>query len=218
MSAITVSDGLLILATIAGPILAVQAQKWVERASERRNQKRRIFEVLMTTRATRLANEHVQALNMIDIAFVRPKALRQSATEKAVIDAWRLYVDKLSENQKDSDAATLRAWTERCDEFFTDLMFALSNALGYNFDKVQLKRGAYYPMGHGQTEELLKKIQSGLASVLSGGLPLSMRVVEFPVSEEILKLQVEVLERQRDALSGNSLAVTVKASDLEPTA
>jgi hypothetical protein len=91
MATFTISDGLLILATIAGPILAVQAQKWVERATEKRRQRLMIFTTLMNTRATRLAPDHVQALNMIDLVFNG-----KNAKDKAVIDAWRQYMPTCS--------------------------------------------------------------------------------------------------------------------------
>lgn len=42
----------MIIATIAGPILAVQAQKWLERLRERRNRKFCVFQQLMATRAS----------------------------------------------------------------------------------------------------------------------------------------------------------------------
>jgi hypothetical protein len=31
-------------------------------------------------------------------------------------------------------------------------MYAMSTALGYSFDKVQLKRGAYYPVAHSEAD------------------------------------------------------------------
>lgn len=39
-SGFTISDGLIILATVVGPIAAVQAQKWIERSRERANRRR----------------------------------------------------------------------------------------------------------------------------------------------------------------------------------
>ena len=64
----------VVLATVAGPVIAVQTQKWIERASENRNRKRLIFEVMMANRATRLSDDHVKAVNMIDLAFL-PKGI-----------------------------------------------------------------------------------------------------------------------------------------------
>ena len=54
-------------ATIAGPILAVQAQKWIERATERKRTRRAVFYTLMANRATRFHEDVVRALNVIDL-------------------------------------------------------------------------------------------------------------------------------------------------------
>lgn len=43
---ITMSDWLMMLAVILGPILAVQIQKFLDRRSEDRNKKWRCFEIL----------------------------------------------------------------------------------------------------------------------------------------------------------------------------
>jgi hypothetical protein len=60
----------VVLATVAGPVIAVQTQKWIERATENQNRKRLIFQVMMANRATRLSDDHVKAVNMIDLAFL----------------------------------------------------------------------------------------------------------------------------------------------------
>jgi hypothetical protein len=73
-------DWSIIGATILGPILAVQAQKWVEIIRERRGRKLWIFHTLMATRAARTSTEHVQALNMIDLIFM---AVENSANRDA---------------------------------------------------------------------------------------------------------------------------------------
>ena len=62
-------DWIIALATLLGPILAVQAQKWIEGVREQRTRKLRVFTQLMATRAARLSAEHVQAINMIDLVF-----------------------------------------------------------------------------------------------------------------------------------------------------
>ena len=64
-----VTDYLIIAATILGPILAVQIQKYLEGWRESSNRKVTIFKALMVTRAARLTSEQVQALNLIDVEF-----------------------------------------------------------------------------------------------------------------------------------------------------
>jgi len=59
---VTIADALIILATLFGPIAAVQAQKWIERAREKRASKVNIFNTLMATRGIRIASmDHVKA-------------------------------------------------------------------------------------------------------------------------------------------------------------
>jgi hypothetical protein len=58
-----------IFATLLSPC-SQRVQKLIEKHSEKRNIKVNIFTELMATRsAARLSNEHVRALNMIDLAF-----------------------------------------------------------------------------------------------------------------------------------------------------
>src|SRR5262245_486682 len=122
---VTVSDALLIAATLTSPVIAVQVQKFIERVKERRSAQRRIFYTLMGTRATRLAFEHVQALNMIDLEFSGSGWRGLSAKEKEVVDNWRIYADHLNQGGvEDNSEARAQVWFERGDELFTDLLEA----------------------------------------------------------------------------------------------
>jgi hypothetical protein len=198
MAGFSISDGLLVAATLLGPVLAVQAQKFVEMARERRSRKLQLFSILMATRATRLANNHVEALNAIELVF-DPKKRR----EKAVIDALRIYYDKLNEGVGDqADPHAIRAWTEKCQDLFIELLFAMSTALGHAFDRVQLKRGIYYPVAHGEANLAQRVILQGLSKVLSGQQAIPMDVVKFPVSEEAIDLQKEVQKGLLKTFSG----------------
>jgi hypothetical protein len=87
-------------ATVAGPILAVQAQKWVERATERRRARRSIFHSLMANRATRLNDDYIRALNLIDLEF-SPGKLRSGSKDRDVINAWRSLLGELNQGPGD---------------------------------------------------------------------------------------------------------------------
>ncbi len=211
--AITITDALLILATLTGPVIAVQTQKFVERASERRRRKLHIFYSLMANRATHLAPERVQALNMIDLEFRPNRFGYQSAKAKEVTRGWKLLLDEfnggLGENE--TDKSLVAAWNRRCDDLTVDLLFALSNALGFEFSKVELKRGIYYPRGHGELEASQRAILANLVKVLAGEQSLPMRITEFPVSQEALDLQAQLQKGILKALSGEgALNVSVK--------
>jgi hypothetical protein len=199
MADFSLNDGLLIAATVLGPILAVQAQKFVERATEKRHRKVRIFETLMATRATRISLEHVQALNTIDLMFNKGRFPKPK--EKAVITAWRTHLDNLNQSSG-PDEASIKAWGERCFDSFIELMMAMSLALGYDFDPVQVRRGAYLPRGHFDTETTLREIQQGFAKVLGGQQAIAMNVVGFPVDKDAAQLQAKISEHYLKALTG----------------
>lgn len=201
----------MVLATIAGPILAVQAQKWVERLREGSNRKLRVFERLMATRAARLSAEHVQALNMIDLVFYGSYIFgihRRSKTEQAVVDAWREYLDQLSTR---ADAAALAVWTARNDELFINLLFAIAKDVHYKFDRVQLKKAVYSPQAHGDLELEQNMIRKLVLKLLSGKNALKMDVASFPADENALKTQLAANKALSDALTGKgTLNVTIK--------
>lgn len=175
-----IKDIVMILAVIAGPILAVQAQKYIESIKESRNRKLGIFHTLMSTRATRLAQDHVAALNMIDIEFygeTRFGKRSQSTGEKKITNAWKIYNDHL--NSKASDAR-IEAWADKSDELFTSLLYAMAQYLGYEFDEVQLKRDCYRPIAHGDIENDQHKLRQGLVAVLDGKKSIPMAVTYLP--------------------------------------
>lgn len=197
------------VATILGPILAVQAQKWIERLRETRERKLRVFYALMGSRAARTSPEHVQALNLIDLLF-RRKA------EKPIIDAWEAYREHLSQDVEKMTPTQLDAWTSRGNDYFNDLMYAMSTALGYRFTKPQLQRGIYSPRAHSMADIEQQAIRRGAAMVLSGNRPLKMEVTSFPVSEDALKLQKEVQEAFLDTLKQQRVLNVRIVSEDEP--
>jgi len=183
---------LIVIATLAGPILAVQAQKFIERARDAKQRRLRLFYTLMGTRAARVAPDHVQALNMIDIEFYGRRILGsrfQFGKERKVIDAWRIYQDHLNDRVSSEN---IDAWIKRGDDLFVDLLYFISLAVGYDFDKVQLKRGVYSPRAHDENELAQLSIRDNLVKLLSGEKPLQMAVTSFPTSEEAINLQLQV--------------------------
>jgi hypothetical protein len=173
-------DWLIVAATVIGPILAVQAQKMVERIRERRNRKSWVFHTLMATRLARVSPDHVQALNMIDLAFYGSRILgvnRRTKHEQCVLDAWKEYLDHLGTKYEDSQ---LPLWHTKGEELFVNLLFAIAVDVGFSFDRVQLKKGAYSPIAHGDVEMEQTVIRRCLVKLLSGNSALKMDVVNLP--------------------------------------
>jgi len=176
-------DIVVVIAIIVGPILAIQVQKFIERITLKRQAKEAIFKTLMSTRGTRLSLNHVQALNMIDLEFYG-----KQEKNKNVVDMWRLYLDQLSTCPRDIEASDyntkLDAWNAKSSDAFHDMLFVMATTLGYKFDKVLLKRGAYRPTGYGETENEQILIRRGLAHILLGSRSIPIHIVEAPPIKE----------------------------------
>lgn len=181
MGDISVSDRLMIVAVLLGPILAVQAQRLLESLRDRRNRRLAVFHILMATRAARVSHPHVQALNQIDIEFYGRRAFGirfQTPAEKAVTNAWRVYSDHLNNRYPDGELAR---WLDDGDKLFAKLLFQLSRALGYAFDEVELRRNVYSPVAHGRQEAQEATIRNAIESLLTRKTALA--VVAYPPPE-----------------------------------
>ena len=196
-----VTDWLLISATVLGPILAVQAQKWVERATETRRRRLGIFETIMANRATRLAEDNVKALNSIDLVF-RPR-LFPSKKDQAVTSAWRDLFGELTRGLKDeeTDPVLVNAWRGKVNEFYVKLEAAMAAALGFRFTDEELRRGIYYPRGHNEREQAHLVILHSLKLLLTGATAIKMNVTEFPTSPEAVAAQVALTEKMTKAFT-----------------
>lgn len=206
-----ISNWLIIPATILGPILAVQAQKIVENVRQRKGQKLWVFHHLMATRAERVSPEHVKALNIIDLAFYGSRLLgisKRKKTEQSVLDAWHEYHDHLGTQYDENSINILNV---KGDELFINLLYAISKDLGFKFDRVQLKKGAYSPVAHGNLELEQNALRRLAIKVLSGDGNLKMDIQSVPVNEEVLKSNIELHDKLSAALDGSgSLNVQIK--------
>lgn len=204
----------IIIATLLGPVLAVQAQKAVERARERNNRKAWVFHTLMGTRAARVSPDHVQALNMIDLAFYGHRILgihHRTKKETAVLDAWHEYLDHLNTKYEQDDFSL---WFTKGDELFVNLLFSLASGVGFCFDRVQLKKGAYSPVSHGELEFEQQQLRKRTIEILSGEKSLKMDITGFPLNENVLKSQLELQAKFAAALEGSGrLAVELVSSN-----
>lgn len=194
----------IIFATLAGPVLAVQAQKLVELTREKRQRKVQIFNILMATRAARMTNEHVQALNMIEMTFYGRRFLgarRQTQSERAVVGAWHSYFSSLlTDESQVPDMA-------RREENFTSLLIAIANDLGYEFDRMQITKSAYSPVGAWEEQKANEALRSSLTAVFSGERALKMDIKHFPFDEALSASTVNLQTKVADASSDGALIV-----------
>lgn len=210
--ALDTKDWLIVVATLLGPILAVQAQKYLEILRERRNAQRQVFHQLMATRGARLSNQHVQALNMIDLVFYGTLIFGfrwQRDAERAVTDAWTAYRANLGDIRANEGEMNF-VYAAR-EERLTDLLQAMAICLGYSYDRVKISQGGYHPSGTADLENDARAFLRNAAKVLAGQQAIPMEVTKFPVDPAAAQRYKDTQEGLQKALSGESaLHVQIK--------
>lgn len=164
---------LTLVSITAGPAIGIQVQKYLERKETDKEQKSRVFFTLMATRMERLSYEHVKALNSIILSF---HTYDKKSKEQKVLDRWKEYHailcdENLQKNHNDQ-------WLSRKSSGFIDLLYEMSQCLGYVYDKGEIEKGCYGPVAHETFDQNQITINTGLAEIVSGQKPLSVRFSE----------------------------------------
>jgi hypothetical protein len=167
-----------IAAIILGPIISLQLQTLLDKRRAAKTRKLAVFKTLMTYRATALSSQFVQALNLIDVEFT-------ANSEKPVRNAWKLLLDHFYDlGQLTISGATIpQSSLDKSATLTASLLLAMGKSLGYgDFDEVQIKKGAYYPMGLGNVEQEQHVLRRLLLEVLAGKRRIPVGVFEdkFP--------------------------------------
>ncbi len=179
---------LTLIAILLSPLIALQVSRKLDERKERTQRRMWIFSTLMATRASRVAPEHVRALNSIDIEFV---------DEKKVADAWKAYFDHLGDRAVPRDV-----WFTRSDDLFVDLLFAMSETLRFHFDRVHLKRGIYSPEAHGKDAEDLRIIREAMVAIAKGERGLSVDLSDITHTPEEEAAAVAAKKAVREVFTG----------------
>lgn len=170
MDKVSISDWLIILATLLSPFIAVQATRYLDERNEIRGRKLSIFKTLMATRAYVISWGHVEALNRIDLEF-----MKSHKKEKAVVEAWKEYHDLLC-----NDKLSPEQWDSKRIDLLVELLHKMAIVLDYDFDKTHIKNSSYAPRYHSDTEAQLAAIRKGIIEVLAGNRVLPMVVTNLP--------------------------------------
>ncbi len=165
----TISDWMMIIAVITSPAIAVQIDKLLDKKRLSDDKKLDIYKTIMRNRANHLDKELVKALNEIDLEFSDEKYA-------LVREKWNEYLNHLYD--EDFSERDLHGWTDKGQEYFTDLAYVMGKSLGYKFDKVHIKKATYLPR-HFETqffEDIM--IKRKLLETLHGDTPVKIVLVE----------------------------------------
>ncbi len=166
---------LTLLAVFAGPIVAVMITRRGDVKRERVRRKTEVLSILMRTRIIKLSFDHVSALNLIQLEF---------DGDAAVLSAYRVYISHLYRKGPEGSEEEATAFLEERNDLFGDLIFELGKHLGYHFDKRELQKLSYGPIGWIKDEDAARMLRSMAIDVMAGKqpLPVSIRPMSPPSS------------------------------------
>lgn len=180
MSKVSTADVAIVIATLMGPLFAVQVQVWLERMRARRYRREQVFFALMRTRASSLVPEHVHALNAVPIEFYG---------KKDITAAYKDYIAHVNLPQTDPTA-----WGARRVDLFMDLLHKIATELRYKFTVAQLKGEFYAPRWQFDLEGEQVAIRQGILKIIQGEAALPMDVKSFPADPEAQAAMKAVLK------------------------
>lgn len=166
----TIEQALTIVAILTGPIAALWIQRWLDKKREIRKRRSELFRTIWATRTypQRLQYRHVEALNMVGIDF---------AGDSSVIEAWEEYLDRLNSPVPDDEIQKTQFFSER-DVKFHNLIFAISQSVGYKFTRLEVEKQHYAPIAHGNWAEQETVLRNGLTGLFKNETALPIRVVD----------------------------------------
>jgi hypothetical protein len=117
----------------------------------------------MRTRPIRLSLEHVGALNLIQLEFYDVAEVQA---------AYKSYVAHLNQEMPKEEPQLTRFVEERSDRFI-ELLHQMGKHLGYGFDKRDLQKLGYGPVGWENDEATVRMMRSMAMEVMTGKQSLS---------------------------------------------
>lgn len=175
----------IIVATFTGPVAAVLVTRWVDKLRDREKRRLEIFRALMRTRKMPLSQDHVSAINLIEVEFHERKKVMAGLKE---------LLDHFHEGYGvNKTVDELKAANDKSDMLRTSLLSAMADALGYKFEQMEIHRGGYTPQGWGVELDEQMTARRGLAELLSGRRTLPISVLPFagnPVAAQPQQPQV----------------------------
>ena len=156
-----------IFAVVVGPVIAVLTARYLDNQRASKERRLDIFRTLMRTRGLRLHWEHVGALNLVEVEFIK---------HTAVVNAWKAYLTNLKvelpamEHRDRFD----RAIKER-DMLLTRLIGEIAEVLRIKVKQLDILEGNYVPQGWNDTESEQLLVRRGLLNVLHGRASIPVR-------------------------------------------
>ena len=148
----------VVIATFAGPVLAVIVTRHIDETRQRRARQMDIFRSLMGSRRAPLSADRVRALNLVEIEFYGIPGVEASYKEVM--------------RHINQPAAVPVEWNARLANVTTKLLSEMAKVLGYDLQQIDVLEGGYYPQGFVDIESEQQEVRKVLIETLSGRRPL----------------------------------------------
>lgn len=163
----TLTEYLTIIALLAGPAIGAWLTRRLDDRRELQKRKYDIFRTLMRTRRMPIHVDHVSALNLVEVEFIK---------NKEIVSAWKSYLANLSEpfppvEEKDRfDSAT-----KKRDALLTKLLHEIAKSLKIEIEQLSILEGNYIPQGWVDEDWENRLIRRSLLDVLSSKKAIVIR-------------------------------------------
>jgi hypothetical protein len=176
-------------ATGLGPILAVALTLWREAVKTKHSRRLHVFRTLMATRRMAISNDHVNAINLVEVDFYKCKKVEE---------AWIEYKNHLNDNSKPED----QTWHETKEKLLAKLLFEIAAVLGFKIPAIDIFKGGYAPKGWEHRDLRSIGAMEYIYELSQGKKALPMAVTSFPVSQDAMDKQNSVQDALLKTLSG----------------
>ena len=156
-----------IIAILAGPVIAIQLTRWLDRRGADKERKLAIFRTLMRTRGWRLHQDHVEALNLVEVEFIK---------HEKVMETWRGYFSHLCADPPPvDDNVSHNLLSQNRNELLTKLISEIAAVLDIKIEQLDILRMNYVPQGWAEDDMQQRVARMGLINVLHGRTPIAVR-------------------------------------------
>jgi hypothetical protein len=177
---VKIADVAIILATLLGPIFAVQIQVFrearralIQEETEKikiiRERQHLVFRQMMAYRANPLDKNFVQAFNVIRMDF---------QTSPEVVTAWKALFKNLSTKQMEGPEHN-----EARNDLRADLLLKMSNVLNYDFTIQELKNEGYLAQAHLDELNMRAVILKNMHDILTDKKSFPISIYTPPITK-----------------------------------
>ena len=158
----------IIIATLAGPIVAVQLTRFLDDRAQKVARRANTFRTLMATRGATISPEHVGALNTAEVDFYGVPQVEQ---------ALEAYIAHLNTATGPTEGEA-QVWVNKQRDLLAVLLGKMAVTLKITKSEIHIRQGGYYPKGWADRETRQNAAQAWIIKLSEGNATLPVKIVQ----------------------------------------